>query len=289
MKKQWLFAFFVSFCLSSLSVSAIEVKHAALRSGSVLDQYSVELLRFLIELSGEKADLQPYSAAKAQTRKELQIQEGDYDVDWLGATAEIESRITPIRFPILRGLLGHRVFITNNEVSAKLQKGMPLAELQAFKVIQGQGWGDVPILEGGGFVNMKTVANFESIFKLVDGGRADLFPRSVIEPYGELGARCALDEHYRCSDKNMLVDDKLLVVYKLPMYFFVSPKRQDLIDLLNNAFTHHYDQFLEFFNNHALVKDSLKKLEGRTVYTIEKNASLSDETNALAEQFWLKL
>lgn len=279
---------FILLAFSSLT-SAIDVRHAALREGSVLDQYALDLLKYLIEKSGETANFIPHKGTGAQTRREMQLKAGKYDIDWLGATAEIEGRVKPIRFPILRGLLGHRVFITNKETSAKLSKGMPLAELQKFSVIQGQGWGDIPILEGGGFTNMKTNSKFDAIFKMVDGKRADLFPRSIIEPYGELDSRCNLGADYVCKDKNMLVDDKLLVVYKLPMLYFVSPKRKDLIDLLNNAFENNYDTFLEFFNNHELVKDSLRKLEGRSVYNIEKNESLSAETSAIPAKYWLQL
>ncbi|OZG74890.1 hypothetical protein BTA51_00320 [Hahella sp. CCB-MM4] len=275
--------------LFSLSAQAIDVRHAEAREGSVLDQYSIDLLKYLIESSGETANLIPYKPSGAQTRKELQLKEGKYDIDWLGATADIEQRVTPIRYPILRGLLGHRVFITNKQISGKLSKGMSVDDLKAMTLVQGQGWGDIPILVGGGFTRMQTSPSFDNIFKMIDSNRADLFPRSIIEPYGELASRCKLDENYVCTDKNMLVDDKLLVVYKLPMFYFVSPTRQDLIDLLNKAFSTHYDGFLEFFNNHPLVKDSLQKMEGRTVFKIEKNESLSAETNAIPDKYWLSL
>ncbi|WP_157497202.1 hypothetical protein [Hahella ganghwensis] len=166
---------------------------------------------------------------------------------------------------------------------------MSIDALKSMTLVQGQGWGDIPILVGGGFTRMQTSPSFDNIFKMIDSNRADLFPRSIIEPYGELSSRCNLDDSYVCTDKNMLVDDNLLVVYKLPMFYFVSPKRQDLIDLLNKAFTNNYDGFLEFFNNHPLVKDSLQKMEGRQVFRIEQNESLSSATSSLPDKYWLSL
>ncbi|WP_020410714.1 hypothetical protein [Hahella ganghwensis] len=81
------------FTFISLPSYAIDVCHAEAREGSVLDQYSIELLKYLIESSGETANLIPYKPSGAQARKELQLKEGKYDIDWLGATAEIEERV----------------------------------------------------------------------------------------------------------------------------------------------------------------------------------------------------
>ncbi|GLQ30856.1 hypothetical protein [Litoribrevibacter albus] len=280
---------FLTIILSLLPawVMALDIRHPELREGSVLDQYSIDLIKHVAAKSGQELKLISYKAAKAQSRKEIQLQKGEYDIDWFGATADIEQRVSPIRYPILKGLLGNRVFITNKVTYGKLKRDMSMSDVQQFKLIQGTGWGDVPILQGGGFSNLTTTASFENIFKMVDGGRVDLFPRSVIEPYGELASRCSLDSHHQCSDKNLLVDDKLLVVYKLPMFFFVSPKRTDLIDLFNGYFENNYDDFEAFFQSHPLVQDSLKKLEGRTVYNIEKNNSLSAKTNQLPDKYWL--
>lgn len=265
---------------------SISITHVKLREGSTLDQYALDLLKFIVKTSGKEGSYAEFKEVGSQTRKEALIKDGSFDIDWLGATGEIEARIQPIHFPILRGLLGHRIFITNKETAPQLKADMPLSELQKFKVIQGQGWGDVPILEGGGFTNMMTIPNFDNIFKMVENKRTDLFPRSVVEPYGELKSRCEFGDDFVCKDRNLLVDDKLLVIYKLPIMYFVSPKRKDLSDLIENFFTNQHDQFLSFFNEHPLVKDALAKLKGRTIYKID-NAVLSEKTALIPDKYWL--
>ena len=60
---------------------------------------------------------------------------------------------------------------------------------------------------------MKTIADFNALFKMIEVNRSSLFPRSIIEPYQELGERCSLNENYECTDKNLLIDDKLLLIY----------------------------------------------------------------------------
>ena len=284
-----IYALFLSCFLSSSFSYAIEIKHVALREGSTLDQYALDLLKFLIEVSGEQVQFETFDIFGAQTRREILLQEGDYDIDWLGATKDIESRVTPILYPIFRGLLGYRIFITNKETSKTLKRGMPFDELKNYNLIQGQGWGDVAILKDGGFSQVRTIANFENIFNMIDLTRVDLFPRAIIEPYGELRSRCNLDNKYVCTDKNMRIDDKLLLIYKLPMLYFVSPERQDIIKLLNTAFEEHYNDYLTFFNNHPLIKDALSKLKGRSIYHIKENSSLSEETNMIADKYWLNL
>ncbi len=270
------------------SISALEIKHISLREGSQLDQYAVDLLKFIVEVSGEEAELVPFVDSGSQTRRQLQMMRGSYDVDWFGATEEIESRVVPIRYPILRGLLGHRVFITNRETYSVINRAMPFSELKTFGLIQGQGWGDIVILANSGFKKISVTADYDNIFRMIQSNRASLFPRSIVEPYGELSSRCSLDRSNRCTDKNMMVDDKLLLVYKLPMFFFISPHRQDLVKMFNSAFENHYDEFLVFFRNYPLVKDALSKLENRSVFRINENNFLSEETNRIDDFYWLE-
>ena len=289
MNRNTIFVILLSCLLNTSFSNAIEIKHVAPREGSPLDQYALDLLKFLVKKSGEQAEFKVYNQYGAQTRREMQLQEGHYDIDWLGASKEIESRATPIRYPIFRGLLGHRVFITNKETSQTLKRGMTFDELKKYTLIQGQGWGDVAILKGEGFSKIRTNANFENIFKMIDSSRVDLFPRAIFEPYGELSSRCDLDKNYICTDKNMRIDEKLLLIYKFPMLYYVSPKRKDLIKLLNTVFEENYDSYLTFFNNHPLVKDALSKLKGRSIYHVKENPSLSEETNMIADKYWLNI
>lgn len=272
-------------CFATASMGT-EIKHSKVRAGSTLDQYAVELLQFLVELNGEKAEMVPFEGSSSQARKELQLKAGELDVDWFGGSQIDENRVQPVRYPIFRGLLGYRVFITNRETARKLKYKMPLEQLQQFHVIQGSGWGDADILKNSGFTSVSTLPDFENLFKVIELGRAELFPRSITEPYGELDSRCHLTAQFVCRDKNMLVDDKLLLVYKFPMYFFVSPKRPDIKHYIENAFRKHYDEFLTFFHKHPLVIESLKRLKGRTVYYLDDTRALSPETKAVPSQYW---
>ena len=71
------------------------------------------------------------------------------------------------------------------------------------------------------------------------------------------------------------------------MFIFVSPKRQDLIKILNSAFENHYEEFLVFFNNHPLIKEALKKLNNRAVFKMHGINTLSDETLNIPDKYWM--
>ena len=279
----------LTFLLFSASASAIDIKHSKARKGSVMDEYAIDLLKFLIEVKGEVPNLTPYEGSPSQPRKEIQLRTGELDVDWFGGSTADERRVEPIRYPIFRGLLGFRIFIANRSAGELLSHDISENELKNLTVVQGEGWGDVEALRSGGFKKVKTLSDFESLFRMIAIGRADLFPRSIIEPYGELAARCQLDKNNWCKDANLMIDSHFLVAYRFPLFFFVSPERPDLKVLLTGAFRDHYDEFLTFFNEHPLVKTTLKKMKGRKVIRIDSTDHLSRKTKEIENKYWLKI
>ncbi|MBN3573222.1 hypothetical protein [Vibrio neptunius] len=270
---------------SATSISAVEIVHPIPRDGSDLDKYAIELIGFLANKSGQQVTIKPYSRpVDSQSRKVQLLKEGKMTIDWLGADKKLESQLVPIRYPVFRGLLGHRIFITNKTTQAKLSNVATKAELEKLSMIQGEGWADVGVLSAGGF-KVKEVPSFESIFKIVDAGRADLFPRAVIEPYSELAQR----KQY----PNLVVDSELMLVYKFPMFLFVSPTAENkaVVDLLNSGFEKAYQDgsFVEFFNNSDLVKKTFEQaqMKQRRVFNIP-NPNLSDDTRNIPDKYWLK-
>ncbi|WP_019612936.1 hypothetical protein [Psychromonas ossibalaenae] len=268
----------------SFNSFAVNVTTPALRKGSELDKYSSRLIEFLIDKAGDKAVMTPYrSIVNSQSRKVSMLQEGTLSVDWLGASKTMEEKLIPVRFPVFRGLLGHRIFITNTNTGKKLHNVTTKEQLDTFLMIQGEGWADVDVLRSSGF-KVKELPSFENIFKVVSAGRADLFPRAVIEPFSEVAERSQLP--------NLIVDDQLMVVYKFPMFFFVSPKQPELAELLKKGFDKSYNDgsFLEFFENDPLVKKTFAeaKLKQRRIFVID-NPHLSEETRNIDDKYWMKL
>ncbi|WP_025739213.1 hypothetical protein [Salinivibrio socompensis] len=278
---------FIALILSAFSIQTtanVNIVHPEPRTGSALDLYAIELIEFLAEKSGESVTLQAFDGQiGSQSRKVEMMKQGKLTVDWLGADRTLESELLPVRYPIFRGLLGHRLFITNQSTEPKLAQINRADELASLTMIQGQGWADVNVLTSAGF-RVREISSFENIFKVVDTGRADLFPRALIEPFSELAERPQYE--------NLLVDPHLMLIYRFPMFLFVSPQHADIAEMLNRAFETAYQDgsFVEFFNNAPLVKETFEKanINDRTTIRVD-NPHLSTETQAIPDDYWLDI
>ncbi|OOF14395.1 MULTISPECIES: hypothetical protein [Salinivibrio] len=270
--------------VSSTAAANITIVHPEPRAGSALDLYAIDLIEFLAEKSGESVTLQAFQGQiGSQSRKVEMLKQGRLTVDWLGADRTLESELLPIRYPVFRGLLGHRLFITNQATEPKLAQISDQAGLNNLTMIQGQGWADVKVLQSAGF-RVREISSFENIFKAVDTGRADLFPRALIEPFSELAER----PQYA----NLLVDPHLMLIYRFPMFLFVSPQNPEVATMLNDAFAAAYQDgsFIEFFENAPLVKETFEKANiGERTFIRVDNPHLSNETQAIDDKFWLDI
>jgi hypothetical protein len=53
---------------------SIQIKYSESRKGSALDQYALDLVKFLIEVSGNKGHFIPIEDTRSQTRRQLLMQ-----------------------------------------------------------------------------------------------------------------------------------------------------------------------------------------------------------------------
>ena len=281
MIKVALFCILASCLISTSYADSIQIKYSQPRKGSALDQYAIDLVKFLIEVSGKKGRFISIEDTGSQTRRQLLMQKGVYDVDWFGGTINIETLVAPIRYPILRGLLGHRVFITNKETSAILNTGIPFTELKKLKVIQGQGWGDVLILKNGGFTKIRTIADFDSLFKMIEVNRSSLFPRSIIEVQKEFNEQ---------KNLSITIDTNSLLHYPTAYFFYVNKMNKTLADdvaygleqsLKDGSFER---LFMQYYGD--IVNKTIN--ENRIVYHL-KNPFLPKKTPLNRKELWLNL
>lgn len=261
----------------------LDIIYPVLRKGSELDQYALRLAKFLLAKSPTPVRFIAYNKViNSQQRKVLLLKQGVLSLDWLGSDDWIEQQVTAVPFPIFRGLLGHRIFIVNQQYEQQLRQVKTVQQLRQFSMVQGQGWGDTGILRSAQF-NVKEIADFDTLFKLVEAGRIQLFPRAIFEPYGELAARPQLTQ--------LTIDDTLMLVYKYPMFFYVSPTKANhkLAVLLTQSFQQAYQDgsFLQFFTQDPLIKKTLArvKMSQRITFVID-NPHLTGISKAIASQYW---
>lgn len=146
------------------------------------------------------------------------VQDGSLDVLWAGSSRDLDEHMLPVRIPLLKGLLGHRVFLIRPEDQHRFNEIYSVDDLKKLKAGMGSFWGSTRVMEAAGLNVIKAV-KYPSLFYMLDGGRFDYFPRAVHEPWAEIE---------KWPDLNLEVEDKLLLIYPYAMYFYVQKNNHSL-------------------------------------------------------------
>ncbi len=215
-----------------------------------------------------------------QARNIEYVASGRLDLMWAATNQEMEDVLLPVRIPLYKGLLGHRIFIIHRDQQRRFDTVQTFQDLQRLRFGQGTTWADTAILEHNGLTVVKA-NKFDSLFYMVDGDRFDAFPRGVQEPWVEIETRPHLD---------LAVERRLMLVYRMPFYLFGSRDNPQLVaDIergLNIAIAD--GGFDELFFATPTVQDVLNRsnLQGRLVFELD-NPTLPPETPVNRPELWL--
>ena len=127
-----------------------------------------------------------------------------------------------VRIPLLKGLLGHRIFIIRNGDQKRFSRIDNLTHLSQLQAGMGRFWGSTKVLKEAG-LPVVTSVKFKNLFHMLDGSRFDYFPRAVHEPWTEVA------EH---SELALDVERNLLLIYPYAMYFYMKQGNSRLHQLL---------------------------------------------------------
>lgn len=198
------------------------------------------------------------------------------DVAWGVTSIDREQRLKPVRIPLLKGLLGYRIFIIRDGDQARFDAVRNIEHLKQIKAGQGHDWVDVKILEHNGLL-VQTSTSYEALFTMLSGRRFDYFPRSVFEAFTEVDAR---------PEMGLNVETKLMLQYVSPTFFFTNKQNSRLHKRISKGLWSMVidGSFDEFFRNHPLTKELFSKVDfdKRMTYQLE-NPNLSEDTTATTE------
>lgn len=246
--------------------------------------YFIDLLTLALEESKSQFGdykLQPVRIEMAQGRTAIMLQRNEYiDLTWRMTSQESEQKLQAIYFPLLKGVMGNRIFVINKGDQSKFTKHLPLEDLKKIPLGQGYNWPDTIILQKNGF----NVTEGYDIYllEMLKKGRFDYFPRALHEPWLEI-----------INDSELIVEENLMLKYPAPIFFFVNHKNKHLqqrlefglAKLLNSG------KFEHFFLNHPITAGILTKanVNNRIVFELS-NPLLSEQVTALLtdERLWLK-
>lgn len=264
--------------ISTTAQTIIRVNEATDSNG----RYAMQMVKLALSKIDARYQFEIDASEVSQARNISDVSEGRLDLMWAATNQEMEDKLRPIRIPLYKGLLGHRIFIINPGSQARFNGVKTFEDLKQFSFGQGTTWADSDILASNG-LKVVRANKYQSLFYMVDGGRFDAFPRGVQEPWQELETNANLP---------LAVEKRIMLVYRMPFYLFTSKQNQKLAtDLelgLDRAIAD--GSFDTIFYNDPMVKAVLEKanLEQRLVFPLN-NPTLPKETPLDRPELWLDI
>ncbi|WP_157964787.1 hypothetical protein [Algibacillus agarilyticus] len=245
--------------------------------------YPVKLLLLTLEVGKTKFgdyDTKILTTPYPKTRVIHFVKSQNNAIIWSTTAKKLEEELSAVYVPIIKGILGYRVFLIRSEEQARFDSITKLAELRQFTIGQGKAWNDNAILRHNGFTVIGAEAN--GLVNMLLAKRFDIYSRGIHEPWIELKAGI-----------KMSIENNLMLNYPLPIYFFVNSANKDLHQRLTWGLEHiiKTGQFDQLFKNHPIYSEAMNKINfhKRKSFTLI-NPNLSPQTKALLkkDKYWLK-
>ena len=183
------------------------------------------------------------------------------DLFWATTSIERETLLRPVRVPLLKGLMGYKIFLINPADQPRFSRITTLAELQALRAGVGADWPDNKILRANGIETVSS-SNYEALFRMLAAKRFDFFPRGASEVWSEYRNHPEVTLH---------IEEDLVLVYPAPVYFFVNIDNASLEQRLEKGLHKIManGKFDEYFFKHPIIIDAIKRVrihERRKIY-----------------------
>lgn len=260
------------------------IKH--LDNSNEFDQqksYFVELLKLALEKSSSRYG--PYKRESNDItmlsgRQFKSVNQGILDVVWAMTSKNRETIAMPIRIPLLKGALGYRVLVIRKSQKQQFAAISNTKALQKLVAVQGADWTDFKILKSNDY-SVEGSTWYSSIYKSLQAGFYDYYPRSIVEAWSEVN-------FYDSND--LIIDSNHLIQYPTAIYFFVNNKSHKLAarleyGLLQAIDDGSFDKLFTEFPSHTKGLQELK-LGKRQIHKLN-NPYLPEKTPITDKRLWL--
>lgn len=242
--------------------------------------YPLQLLTLALNESQVAHKLQPSDDVLVQSRALKLLEENQsITLAWSMTSAEREDNLLPVRIPIYKGLYGWRLLLVMPDSPLLQQPVSSVTELKKYVLVQGHDWPDNVLLRSNG-LRLDTATHIELLFSMLQKGRADAFPRSVLEIWSEMDAR----------PNQFSVAPGVALYYPTAVYFFFNKQNAALAKLveqgLNRAIANgKFDQLFYQHHSDAIARSALSQ---RTILRLH-NAALPESTPVERKELWFSL
>ncbi len=244
--------------------------------------YFVELLTLALSKTVSESPFKINHSNKEMSQGRIisALEQGvELDVIWTMTSKQRESRLLPIRIPLLKGMMGYRVFLIRAEDQIKFSGIQTLDQLKRLRAGQGTHWPDTKILQSNG-LDVVTTVKFELLFPMLESERFDYFPRGINEAWVEL-------QHH--GEKRIMVEPTIVLKYHAPMYFFVQRSDNALAERIERGLIQaikdgSFDRLFYGFPGHQAIFNQ-EALRGRKIFELS-NPYLSEATPINNPDLW---
>jgi hypothetical protein len=242
----------------------------------------VEILRTALDKTVPQFgpyELAPSALRMSKARYLSALRDGSLlNVVWASTSIDMENSFLPIRIPLRKGLLGYRIALIAREKQALIDQVHTVEDLKKLTIGQGLDWSDAKVYEAHGIKVM--TGKYENLFRMTSLMRFDMFPRGIGEVFTEF-------ELYSKTIPKLAIEDKLLIFYPWPFYFFFN-KNDAALEKRIDAGLHimlkdgSFDEIFMKYNRAAIERANVK---GRRVIRL-RNDLLPKETPLNDAALW---
>lgn len=258
-------SFICSLLLISFSVSSTERLLIYPRPEAGVDKrqdFAIDVLQAILAEVPHKYQLQESLYPAQQDRALLLLNDRKLDIVWTGTSDHREQHYRAVRIPIQKGLLGWRLLLVNEDKKNLLREVHSIEQLKPFSIGLGGGWPDVALFSDNGFV-VHTTTSYEALFKMLQKRRFDLFPRSVLEIWGEL-------ESYK--NMSIVVEPNVALHYPYANFYFVHREDVQLAQDIERGF----NQLIESGDYERMFQQTYQHILDRAQLSERKILSLKN-------------
>lgn len=246
------------------------------------EQLILSILQLALSQSSPETEILQMETEIPVGRLVEETDAGRIDLMWAGSSKSLDEKLSAVRIPLLKGLLGHRIFIIRQGDQVRFDAVTDLNDLSELAAGMGHFWGSTRVLKEAG-LQVETSVKYQNLFHMLDGGRFDYFPRAAHEPWSEVKAHPEL---------GLAVEKKLLLVYPYAMYFYL---RKDSLELqgtilqgLERAISN--GSFDALFYANPMIKSAVEEshFSQRVVMRIA-NPDMHPDTPVNRPELWLDI
>lgn len=223
--------------------------------------------------------IEQYPISLTRNRSLALLVKGKITVYVAPTSRKWEAAAIPVRIPVRKGILGYRLFFIRDKDQTLFSDVSSMKELLKYRIGQGAQWTITQSFKRLG-IKVSGGVEYEPLFKMLESGRFDYFPRGLNEIFREFEAR---------KDKipSLKIEETLSIYIPLPQYFFVSPSRPDLakrieIGLLSLLEDGTFDQFFLDYHREDIER---ARWDSRKIFRLD-NLNLPEKTPFHRSEFW---